>query len=79
MQPPGTPQVRSHAQKYFLKLEKSGKANVVPPPRPKKRAAKPYPVQVRPTNASHLQQPSSLLGRGSCNTLCHVLHTCSSL
>lgn len=39
-------QVRSHAQKYFLKLEKSGKASVVPPPRPKKRAAKPYPVQV---------------------------------
>ena len=42
-------QVRSHAQKFFLKLEKAGKADVVPPPRPKKRAAKPYPVQpVRP-------------------------------
>jgi hypothetical protein len=40
-------QVRSHAQKFFLKLEKCGKANVVPPPRPKKRAAKPYPVQDR--------------------------------
>ena len=38
-------QVRSHAQKFFLKLEKAGKADVVPPPRPKKRAAKPYPVQ----------------------------------
>lgn len=40
-------QVRSHAQKFFLKLEKCGKASVVPPPRPKKRAAKPYPVQDR--------------------------------
>ncbi|CAL8466825.1 g6361 [Coccomyxa elongata] len=40
-------QVRSHAQKFFLKLEKSGQADVVPPPRPKKRAAKPYPVQDR--------------------------------
>ncbi|KAK9810318.1 hypothetical protein WJX72_008539 [[Myrmecia] bisecta] len=38
-------QVRSHAQKYFLKLEKSGEASGVPPARPKKRAAKPYPVQ----------------------------------
>ena len=38
-------QVRSHAQKFFLKLEKAGKADVVPPPRPKKRAAKPYAVQ----------------------------------
>ena len=39
--------MRSHAQKFFLKLEKSGQADVVPPPRPKKRAAKPYPVQER--------------------------------
>jgi len=36
--------VRSHAQKYFLKLEKAGNQDAVPPPRPKKRAARPYPT-----------------------------------
>ena len=44
-------QVRSHAQKYFLKLEKTGGGAEVPPPRPKKPAAKPYPVS-RPRGSS---------------------------
>jgi SHAQKYF class myb-like DNA-binding protein len=33
-------QVRSHAQKYFIKLEKSGRGDAVPPARPKKRSCK---------------------------------------
>lgn len=36
-------QIRSHAQKYFLKVQKSGKGEHVPPPRPKRKAAHPYP------------------------------------
>jgi SHAQKYF class myb-like DNA-binding protein len=36
-------QIRSHAQKHFLKVEKSGSDEVVPPPRPKKKSAQPYP------------------------------------
>ncbi|CAL5383062.1 unnamed protein product [Camellia sinensis] len=36
-------QIRSHAQKYFLKVQKSGKSEHVPPPRPKRKAAHPYP------------------------------------
>ena len=43
-------QIRSHAQKFFLKLEKEGQQEDIPPPRPKKRPARPYP---------HKQQASS--------------------
>ncbi|CAJ1895340.1 unnamed protein product [Sphenostylis stenocarpa] len=34
---------RSHAQKYFLKVQKNGTVAHVPPPRPKRKAAHPYP------------------------------------
>ncbi|XP_008437995.2 protein REVEILLE 6 [Cucumis melo] len=44
-------QIRSHAQKYFLKIQKSGKSEHVPPPRPKKKASHPYP-QKAPKNAT---------------------------
>ncbi|GMH17273.1 hypothetical protein Nepgr_019114 [Nepenthes gracilis] len=36
-------QIRSHAQKYFLKVQKKGSKERVPPPRPKRKAAHPYP------------------------------------
>ena len=36
-------QIRSHAQKYFLKVHKSGSNEHLPPPRPKRKAAHPYP------------------------------------
>ncbi|KAK6142772.1 hypothetical protein DH2020_023120 [Rehmannia glutinosa] len=42
-------QIRSHAQKYFLKVQKNGKSEHVPPPRPKRKAAHPYP-QKAPKN-----------------------------
>nr|GMD29890.1 protein REVEILLE 3 isoform X1 [Ipomoea batatas] len=48
-------QIRSHAQKYFLKVQKSGANEHVPPPRPKRKAAHPYP-QKAPKNG--LLQPS---------------------
>jgi len=35
--------IRSHAQKYFMKVQKNGTSEHVPPPRPKRKAAHPYP------------------------------------
>ncbi|CAM8930578.1 unnamed protein product [Rhodiola kirilowii] len=38
-------QIRSHAQKYFLKVQKGGGNEHLPPPRPKRKAAHPYPLK----------------------------------
>ncbi|XWS35827.1 hypothetical protein CRYUN_Cryun20dG0029300 [Craigia yunnanensis] len=48
-------QIRSHAQKYFLKVQKSGTTEHVPPPRPKRKAVHPYP-QKAPKNAPVMPQ-----------------------
>ncbi|KAL3604145.1 hypothetical protein D5086_005004 [Populus alba] len=59
-------QIRSHAQKYFLKVQKSGTSEHVPPPRPKRKAAHPYPQKasksaVVASQATGLFQSSSTL------------------
>ncbi|KAI3471170.1 hypothetical protein Pfo_027833 [Paulownia fortunei] len=45
-------QIRSHAQKYFLKVQKSGTNEHLPPPRPKRKAAHPYPQKASKIVAS---------------------------
>ncbi|XP_074557801.1 protein REVEILLE 3-like [Curcuma longa] len=56
-------QIRSHAQKYFLKVQKNGTSEHVPPPRPKRKAAHPYPQKV-PKNGTASLQVSCLLEPG---------------
>lgn len=51
-------QIRSHAQKYFLKVQKSGANEHLPPPRPKRKASHPYPIKA-PKNVAYTSLPSS--------------------
>ncbi|KAF8369326.1 hypothetical protein HHK36_032665 [Tetracentron sinense] len=48
-------QLRSHAQKYFLKVQKNGTTAHVPPPRPKRKATHPYPQKASKTDLVSLQ------------------------
>ncbi|KAL3521568.1 hypothetical protein ACH5RR_019717 [Cinchona calisaya] len=63
-------QIRSHAQKYFLKVQKSGTNDHLPPPRPKRKAAHPYPqkasksVPALPQVASSFQDSPPLPEHG---------------
>lgn len=51
-------QIRSHAQKYFLKVQKNGTSEHVPPPRPKRKAAHPYPQKApKAPVVSHVNGP----------------------
>ncbi|KAG8074958.1 hypothetical protein GUJ93_ZPchr0006g44662 [Zizania palustris] len=57
-------QIRSHAQKYFLKVQKNGTCEHLPPPRPKRKAAHPYPQKASKNALSvsqgALSQPPAL-------------------
>ncbi|GMJ14956.1 REVEILLE 6 [Hibiscus trionum] len=53
-------QIRSHAQKYFLKVQKNGTSEHLPPPRPKRKAAHPYPQKASKNALGHplVSEPS---------------------
>ncbi|KAL5207732.1 hypothetical protein ABZP36_032167 [Zizania latifolia] len=59
-------QIRSHAQKYFLKVQKNGTSEHVPPPRPKRKAAHPYPQKASKNEPGYtLKTDSSSMLRNS--------------
>ncbi|TVU28010.1 hypothetical protein EJB05_19516 [Eragrostis curvula] len=59
-------QIRSHAQKYFLKVQKNGTSEHVPPPRPKRKAAHPYPQKASKNEPNYaLKIESSSIHRNS--------------
>ncbi|XP_051198450.1 protein REVEILLE 8 [Lolium perenne] len=49
-------QIRSHAQKYFLKVQKNGTGEHLPPPRPKRKAAHPYPQKASKASQAAVSQ-----------------------
>ncbi|KAL5199558.1 hypothetical protein ABZP36_020761 [Zizania latifolia] len=58
-------QIRSHAQKYFLKVQKNGTGEHLPPPRPKRKAAHPYPQKAsKNVSQGALSQPPPLREQG---------------
>ncbi|CAA2934999.1 REVEILLE 6 isoform X1 [Olea europaea subsp. europaea] len=57
-------QIRSHAQKYFLKVQKNGTSERVPPPRPKKKAAHPYPQKAPKKVTGALRSSAAMLETG---------------
>ncbi|XP_020592467.1 protein REVEILLE 6-like [Phalaenopsis equestris] len=58
-------QIRSHAQKYFQKVQKNGTTDHVPPPRPKRKASHPYPHKAT-KNAQNVSQPTNSIQSSSC-------------
>ncbi|EGG23275.1 myb domain-containing protein [Cavenderia fasciculata] len=40
-------QIRSHAQKYFIKVQKNNTGERIPPPRPKRKSVQPYPQKAK--------------------------------
>ncbi|EOA38151.1 hypothetical protein CARUB_v10009624mg, partial [Capsella rubella] len=93
-------QIRSHAQKFFSKMaqeadnrsERSNKAIVIPPPRPKRKPAHPYPrkspipfSQSPPSNMSAMEKgtksPTSVLSSFASedqNNRCSSPNSCTS-
>ncbi|KAG0481207.1 hypothetical protein HPP92_012065 [Vanilla planifolia] len=54
-------QIRSHAQKYFLKVQKNGIMAHVPPPRPKRNATQPYQKKPSDDDLTPLQLQGSMI------------------
>lgn len=63
-------QIRSHAQKYFLKVQKNGSGEHVPPPRPKRKAVHAYPHKAAKKASSSMENIFSATTDSSSALMC---------
>lgn len=71
-------QIRSHAQKFFLKIQKNNTGEMIPPPRPKRKALQPYPQKNKEHSTQWISTQPHRIARETTPPLVQDLNTTPS-